>query len=70
MSQVKGVSMEFVYVAVIFALGKGLRRSKRSRMVTAIDKDVTGYITMCLLHICTWNGIKEVKTKPDVDRYR
>ena len=43
--------MKFVYVAVIFALGRGLRRSKRSRMVTAIDKDVTGYIAMCVLLI-------------------
>ena len=50
-SQFKGVSMKIVYDAVIFALGRGLRRSKRSRMVTAIDKDDTGYRTMCLLLI-------------------
>ena len=43
--------MKFVYVAVIFALGRGLRRSKQSRMLTAIDKDVTGYIAMCVLLI-------------------
>ena len=50
-SQVKGVSMKFVSVDVMFAIGRGLRRSQRSRMVTPIDKDDTGYRTMCLLLI-------------------
>ena len=40
-----------IQTSYIFALGMGLRRSKRSRMLTAIDKDVTGYIAMCVLLI-------------------